>query len=119
MLNTDPEDAHTPALSHRMGEGDDLPTWNPAVHQYLAESPGTILMLSTPTRVVGLLFSPPPEEVVATSPIFPSTSSPLIKQPKAVYWRSRNLASPRQIKNWLPAESGFWERAMERTPRTC
>ena len=37
---------------------------------------------------------------------------------KAVYWRSKNRASPRQMKNCEPAESGCWERAIERTPRT-
>ena len=50
------------------------------------------------------------------------TSSPLISSPKAVYWRSRNFASPWQRKNWLPAESGCAERAIEitRTPeRIC
>ncbi len=28
-------------------------------------------------------------------------------------------ASPRQMKNWLPAESGSCERAIESTPRSC
>jgi len=36
---------------------------------------------------------------------------------KAVYFRSRNEASPRQMKNWLPAESGCCARAIEMTPR--
>ena len=41
-------------------------------------------MLSTPTRVRGLLFSPPLPAAVAVSPILPRTSSPLMSLPKAV-----------------------------------
>src|SRR5688572_5054178 len=93
-------------------------------HQHLSQlrvidqDAGAILMLSTPMRLVGLLCSPPPPRVVGVSPILPSTSSPLMTSPKAVYCLSRKRASARQMKNWLPAESGCCERAMERTPRT-
>ena len=45
----------------------------------------TILMLSTVTRFMGLLFSPELLIVVGMSPIFPSTLSPLITFPKVVY----------------------------------
>ena len=55
----------------------------------------------------------------ARSAMRSSTSSPFTTSPKAVYCRSRKRASPWQMKNWLPAESGCAERAMERTPRTC
>ena len=46
-------------------------------------------------------------------------SIPSVTLPHTVYWRSRKVASPKQMKNWLLAESGFCERAMEQTPRTC
>src|SRR5439155_22306299 len=74
--------------------------------RYFTESAGTIFTLSTATRLTGLLFSPPPPEVVGVSPSRASTSSPLITCPKAEYWRSRDFASARQMKNWLPAEAG-------------
>ena len=38
----------------------------------------TMRMLSTFMRFVGRLFSPPPPEVVAVSPMRPRTSSPLV-----------------------------------------
>src|ERR1044071_8827767 len=83
------------------------------------DSAGTMEMLSTPTRALGLLISPPLFWVTGVSPMVPSTSSPRIRRPNAVYCRSRNFASPRQMKNWLPAELGSCERAIETTPRTC
>ena len=79
------------------------------------ELAGTIVMLSTPTRTVGLLRSRP-FGPTGVSPIFIKTSSPLINLPNAVYWLSRLEAVPRQMKNWLPAESGLLERAIESTP---
>src|SRR5450432_856385 len=54
-------------------------------HRYFTESAGTIFTLSSATRVVGLLDSPPMLRVTDVSPIFPRTSSPLINFPKAVY----------------------------------
>ena len=66
---------------------------------------------------MGVLFSPPPLFLVGTVAIFSSTSSPALSWPKAVYWRSRNFASPWQMKNWQPALSGCCARAMEITPR--
>ena len=80
---------------------------------YLAA--GTRRTLSISTRSIGVLFSLP---LVGTLAMRSSTSSPAISSPKAVYWRSRNFASPWQRKNWLPAESGCAERAIEITPRT-
>ncbi len=54
---------------------------------YLIESAGTILMLSRVTRGLGMLISPIAfGPVQGESPSFPSTSSPLITLPKAVYW---------------------------------
>src|SRR5687768_11193653 len=87
-------------------------------HYLYASASGVMRMVFTPTRLVGLLFSPPPLRVVGMSPILPRTSSPFTTWPKAVYCLSRKRASARQMKNWLPAESGCCERAMERTPRT-
>src|SRR5262245_7447391 len=84
---------------------------------YFTALAATILMLSTLTRTVGLLGSPLALGATGVSPIFPSTSSPLLSLPNAVYCRSRKLASPRQMKNWLPAELGSCERAIESTPR--
>src|SRR6266481_7484213 len=52
---------------------------------YFTESAGTILMLSITTRLVGLLGSPMLFLVTGISPIFPSTSWPLISLPKVVY----------------------------------
>src|SRR5689334_15648891 len=52
---------------------------------YFTESAGTILTLSSPTRFAGLLGSPYLLGPTAVSPILPSTSSPLIRRPKAVY----------------------------------
>src|SRR5580698_5610290 len=92
--------------------------WTPSTY-YFTESAETILMLLTPTRLCGLLRSPPPPEPTGVLAIFFKTSSPLINRPKAVYWRSRNEASPSQIKNWEPAEFGSELRAMERTPDWC
>src|SRR5215204_872842 len=88
-------------------------------HEVVVHSAGTIRTDSTPIRLVGLLRSPPPPAVVGVSPMRASTSSPLTSSPKPVYWRSRNFASARQMKNWLPAESGSCDRAIEITPRTC
>ena len=50
-----------------------------------------------------------------------TASIPSITLPKAVYWPSRcwQWSRPRQTKNWLPAESGCAERAIERTPSSC
>src|SRR4029079_3813361 len=39
--------------------------------------------------------------------------------PHTVYWPSRKVASSKQMKNWLLAELGLDERALEHTPRTC
>src|SRR3546814_1331621 len=44
---------------------------------------------------------------------------PSVTSPQTVYCRSRKVASPKQMKNWLLAEFGFDVRAMEQTPRTC
>ena len=52
---------------------------------HFTESAGTILMLSITTRLVGLLISPMLFLVTGVSPIFSSTSSPLISLPKVVY----------------------------------
>jgi len=84
-----------------------------------ASSRETILMEVTPQRSTGRLFSPPPARSVSTSPMAPRTSSPPTSVPKQVYWRSRKAAVSRQTKNWQPALSGFCERAIEITPRTC
>src|SRR3546814_9342957 len=43
---------------------------------------------------------------------------PSITSPHTVYWRSRNVASSKQMKNWLFALFGLAERAIEQTPRT-
>ena len=56
-------------------------------------------MVLTPTRFSGLLISPPLLIDVGVLPMASSTSSPLINSPKQVYWRSRKVASPRQMKN--------------------
>src|SRR3546814_6139981 len=45
-------------------------------------------------------------------------SMPSITSPHTVYWRSRNVASSKQMKNWLFALFGLAERAIEQTPRT-
>ena len=66
----------------------------------------TIVTLSTAMRSIGVLFSPPPPDFVGTLAIFSRTSSPFTSSPNAVYWRSRKRASPWQMKNWQPAESG-------------
>src|SRR2546423_9112284 len=52
---------------------------------YFTESAGTILMLSTVTRFVGLLRSPLSLMVTSVSPIFPRISSPFMIFPKVVY----------------------------------
>ena len=52
---------------------------------YFTESAGTILMLSTVTRLVGLLRSPLSLVVTSVSPIFPRTSSPFMIFPNVVY----------------------------------
>src|SRR5258706_13170659 len=85
----------------------------PSLDCYFTESAGTILMLSTPMRLLGRSGG-----WVGVVAIFSSTSSPLINLPKAVYCLSRNRGVPWQMKNWLPAESGSCERAMDRTPRS-
>src|SRR2546430_12103610 len=46
---------------------------------------GTISIFSTETRVVGLLFSPLLLDITGVSPNLPSTSSPLMSFPNAVY----------------------------------
>ena len=46
-------------------------------------------------------------------------SMPDATLPHTVYCLSRNFASPKQMKNWLLAELGSLERAIEHTPRTC
>src|SRR4051812_43425386 len=51
---------------------------------YFIELAGTISILLIVIRLVGLLFSPFPI-VTGVSPIFSSTSSPLINFPKVVY----------------------------------
>src|SRR5437773_538236 len=53
---------------------------------HFTESAGTMSIFSITTRVVGLLFSPMLFLVTGVSPIFASTSSPLINLPKVVYW---------------------------------
>src|SRR5437016_11280543 len=105
---------HRPAraLSERVNR-------NSQIVNHYTESAAMILMFSTPTREVGLLCSPLFDDVTGVSPMARSTSSPLISWPNAVYCRSRNFASARQMKNWLPAETGCYERAIETTPRTC
>src|SRR5205814_8340218 len=52
---------------------------------YFTESAGTILTLSITTRLIGLLGSPVLFLVTGMSPIFSSTSWPLIRLPKVVY----------------------------------
>src|SRR2546423_15130288 len=52
---------------------------------YFTESAGTILMLSTVTRLVGLLRSPLSLVITSMSPIFPRTSSPFMSFPNVVY----------------------------------
>src|SRR5439155_13778703 len=52
---------------------------------HFTESAGTILTLSTTTRLVGLLGSPMLFLVTGVSPIFSRTSSPLISLPNVVY----------------------------------
>ena len=46
---------------------------------------------------------------------------PSVTLPNAVYWLSRcwQWSRPRQMKNWLPAEFGSCERAIESTPSWC
>ncbi len=44
---------------------------------------------------------------------------PSITRPHTVYWRSRKLASSKQMKNWLSAELGDCARAMDTAPRVC
>ena len=48
-----------------------------------------------------------------------TTSMPSVTLPNAAYCPSRCLASSCMMKNWLPAEFGELERAMESTPRLC
>src|ERR1019366_1096957 len=95
-----PSTFNSPTLNHE--------SWN-----HFTESAGTILMLSTPMRLFGLSWG-----CVGVVAIFSSTSSPLISLPKAVYFPFRKLGAPWQMKNWLPAESGSFERAIEITPRS-
>ena len=64
------------------------------------------MTLSSATRSTGVLRSLP---LVGTFAISSRTSSPETSSPNAVYCRSRNFASPWQMKNWLPAESGWAE----------
>ena len=51
--------------------------------------------------------------------ILSTFSMPSMTLPQTVYCLSRNRASSKQMKNWLLAEFGFCERAIEQTPRTC
>ena len=77
-------------------------------------------IFSMTTRSSGTLFSRPERSIfVGTLPIFFRTSSPAISFPNAVYFPSRNVASPRQMKNCEPAELGSLLRAIEMTPTTC
>lgn len=46
-----------------------------------------------------------------------TASMPLVTFPQTVYFRSRKLASSKQMKNWLFAELGSLDRAIEQTPR--
>ncbi len=61
----------------------------------------------TSIRFCGLLCSPELPEPTGVPAIFAKTSSPLINLPNAVYWRSRNEASPSQMKNWLPQNAAI------------
>src|SRR6185437_9984615 len=56
-----------------------------------AQAAATILTDLSSMRSAGVLFSAPP---VGTPAMRSRTSSPPTSSPKAVYWRSRNLASP-------------------------
>ena len=44
---------------------------------------------------------------------------PDVTWPQTVYWPSRKVESPKQMKNWLFAESGFDVRAIDAVPRRC
>ena len=44
---------------------------------------------------------------------------PSVTRPHTVYWRSRKLASSKQMKNWLSAESGDCARAIDTAPLVC
>ena len=78
-----------------------------------------------PVRLLVVIFDKAPMRLFGRSggcvgvvAIFSSTSSPFVNFPKAVYLPSRKLGLPWQMKNWLPAESGSLERAIEMTPRS-
>src|SRR5580704_13800985 len=51
--------------------------------------------------------------------ILSTFSMPETTLPQTVYFRSRNPASPKQMKNCELAESGSLARAIEAVPRTC
>src|SRR4029078_3693399 len=51
--------------------------------------------------------------------ILSTFSMPSITLPQTVYCLSRNDASSKQMKNWLFAELGLAERAIEETATTC
>ena len=55
---------------------------------YFTEFAGTIFTLSITIRFVGLLISPCALRSTDVSPIFSSTSTPLINLPNVVYWPS-------------------------------
>jgi len=46
-----------------------------------------------------------------------TNSMPFTTRPNKVYSPSRKIESSKQMKNWLLALSGFWERAMPTAPR--
>src|SRR5204863_7562595 len=85
---------------------------------YFTEFAGTSFTLSIATRVVGLLTSPCAFRSAGVSPIFSSTSPPLINLPNVVYCPSRRRTGARQMKNCEPAEFGSGPRAIEITPRS-
>src|SRR6476659_883149 len=49
--------------------------------------------------------------------ILSTFSMPWLTRPHTLYWPSRKVASSKQMKNWLSAESVDWARAMETAPR--
>src|SRR5690348_18237322 len=50
--------------------------------------------------------------------ILSTFSIPSTTLPHAVYWLSRKVASPKQMKNWLSPELGSPARAIDTVPRT-
>ena len=51
--------------------------------------------------------------------IISTYSMPEVTSPQTVYCPSSHGQSAKQIKNWLSAESGIIERAIETVPRLC